>query len=207
MDNYLVEVQFDYGSNKNILTRGQLDLLQSISSREVRADQLSKRHLDINQTSFWRDEDKNHEDARVMVDAFHIGGKTNIVSLKNLLDLDIPIEFKILNKIKEIPEYNVQETIFHKLIKLESKLNQFDQQMQFNYKVGVHISDLGLLNVKQVTWLEDACTEQLQKMLDRGWRILAVCPQPNSRRPDYVLGKNDKCEDEKEGILAGRSCS
>jgi hypothetical protein len=32
--------------------------------------------------------------------------------------------------------------------------------------VGVHISDLGLLNVRQVEWLEDACTKDLQKYLD-----------------------------------------
>lgn len=25
--------------------------------------------------------------------------------------------------------------------------------------------------------------------LDAGWRILAVCPQPDQRRPDYILGR------------------
>lgn len=53
----------------------------------------------------------------------------------------------------------------------------------------VHLPGSDLLAVREVTWLEDACTNDLQSHLGDGWRILAVCPQPGSRRPDYVLGK------------------
>lgn len=126
---------------------------------------------------------------------YYIGSTLNIVPLHRLLELDLNLSFKIQHKIKEIPEYNVEETILHKLLKLESKLSHFDEKLQFNTKVGVHISDLGMLNVRHVIWLEDACTQELQRHLDEGWRILAVCPQPNSRRPDYVLGRNDKIDD------------
>ena len=37
--------------------------------------------------------------------------------------------------------------------------------------------------------LSDACTDELQGALRDGWRIIAVCPQPSQRRPDYVLGR------------------
>jgi len=35
----------------------------------------------------------------------------------------------------------------------------------------------------------DCCTDHLQTMLNQGWRILAICVQPDQRRPDYVLGR------------------
>ena len=192
MTETLVEIGFPYSSynDKNILTSEELKLLQSVCSKPVKYEQLSKRHIDQNTTALWSEEDKNHPDTQILFDKFYIGNGTNIVPLNRLLSLGLPIEFNISGTIKEAPEYNVKETILHKLLSLESKLTQFDQGMQFNQKVGVHISDLGLLSVKEVTWLEDACTEELQRKLDEGWRILAVCPQPNSRRPDYVLGKN-----------------
>lgn len=56
--------------------------------------------------------------------------------------------------------------------------------------IQVSIPNLLLFSVNEVTWIEDACTEDLQKHLDDGWRILAVCPAENSRRPTYVLGRN-----------------
>lgn len=193
MGDNLVEVRFEdqYTYGKNILSKEQLDLLSAVCSREVKFQQMSKKHKDDEKMSYWEEEEKNHPDLQILIDEYYIGGYTNIAPLNRLLALGLPIEFKIMNSIKEIPEYKVEETILHKLISLEEKLNHFDQAAQFNTKVGVHISDLGLLSVKEVTWLEDACTENLQDHLDNGWRILAVCPQPNSRRPDYVLGKNN----------------
>jgi hypothetical protein len=187
----LVEVHFDYGS-ENILNKQQLDLLQAICSKPVKYEQLSKRHKDTNSTSFWSEDDKNHPDASILYDEYYIGSNTNIVPLNRLIDLGLPIKFSITATIKEAPEYNIEETLIHKLMSLESKLSHFDHGAEFNQKVGVHISDLGLLAVREVTWLEDSCTQALQDYLDEGWRILAVCPQPDSRRPDYILGRNNK---------------
>ena len=56
--------------------------------------------------------------------------------------------------------------------------------------VNISIPDQALLKIDLVTWLEDACTQDLQAHLDDGWRILAVCPPNAARRPDYILGKN-----------------
>jgi len=58
-----------------------------------------------------------------------------------------------------------------------------------NNTTHVHIPNIGLLCVDEVTYLEDVCTDQLQSMLDEGWRILAVCPPRMQRRPDYILGR------------------
>ena len=56
----------------------------------------------------------------------------------------------------------------------------------------IHVPDLALMHIREVTWLDDACTEQLQRYLDDGWRLLAVCPPNAQRRPDYILGRTTK---------------
>ena len=66
----------------------------------------------------------------------------------------------------------------------------FNQEQDFNQKVNVHVPNLGLMNVSEVEICEDFCTHALQDKLDNGWRILAICPQPDQRRPDYVLGRS-----------------
>ena len=55
--------------------------------------------------------------------------------------------------------------------------------------IQVAIPDLALLSIREVRVLEDACTNELQRELNEGWRILAVCPPNSQRRPDYILGK------------------
>lgn len=58
----------------------------------------------------------------------------------------------------------------------------------FNDKCQQEQPGPNLLNVNETLLMEDACTDALQENLENGWRIIAVCPQPQ-RRPDYVLGR------------------
>jgi hypothetical protein len=58
-----------------------------------------------------------------------------------------------------------------------------------NERCTVAVAGLGLLTVNEVCAEVDLCTESLQSKLADGWRILAVCVQPDQRRPDYVLGR------------------
>lgn len=62
-------------------------------------------------------------------------------------------------------------------------------QLHEGAAVQITIPDMALLNVDEVDWIDDACTQDLQKRLDDGWRILAVCPPNAKRRPDYILGR------------------
>ena len=55
--------------------------------------------------------------------------------------------------------------------------------------VHVQVPHIGLLMMNEVFLLEDSCTDQLQRSLDDGWRILCVCPPNAQRRPDYILGR------------------
>lgn len=56
--------------------------------------------------------------------------------------------------------------------------------------VQIAVPDIGLLAIRHVKVMGDACTDELQEMLDDGWRILAVCPPNARRRPDYILGRD-----------------
>jgi hypothetical protein len=55
--------------------------------------------------------------------------------------------------------------------------------------IQVAIPNLLLWSVDEVELLEDACTDYLQRRLNEGYRILAVCPPACQRRPDYILGR------------------
>ena len=45
-----------------------------------------------------------------------------------------------------------------------------------------------MLSIRNVQVCGDSI-DQLQRELDNGWCILAIQPQPNQRRPDYILGR------------------
>lgn len=58
------------------------------------------------------------------------------------------------------------------------------------YVLHVSVPNVGLLSVDEVEVLEDCCTDILQDKLNKGWRIIAVCPPNGVRRPDYVMGRS-----------------
>ncbi len=65
-------------------------------------------------------------------------------------------------------------------------------ELAYNPKVEVHVPGFALTTYNRVMLLEDSCTDALQTALNQGWRIIAACPQPDSRRPDYVLGRYEQ---------------
>lgn len=56
----------------------------------------------------------------------------------------------------------------------------------------ISVANVGLMQIQRAEVLEDCCTDELQCWLDRGWRILAVCPPNDARRPSYVMGHFEK---------------
>lgn len=73
----------------------------------------------------------------------------------------------------------------------------------FNERCGQLQPTSKLHSVNCLMLMEDACTDALQGYLDEGWSILAIQPQPDQRRPDYILGKYDP-EHRKSGRGAER---
>jgi hypothetical protein len=61
----------------------------------------------------------------------------------------------------------------------------------FNHRCKAEQPTPWLHQVVRTMLLEDACTDELQRRIAEGWRILSIQPQPDKRRPDYILGRND----------------
>lgn len=104
------------------------------------------------------------------------------------------------------PTFDRYDNNVARLEELINKLEQFGTSVgpgQFNEKVEVYTPDMGLMLFNRVTLLEDACSDALQAELDNGWKIIAACPQPNQRRPDYILGRYDPTHADNSG--AGNS--
>jgi len=59
----------------------------------------------------------------------------------------------------------------------------------WNDYVGAPVPGFNLGLINDLNLMQDCCTDELQGMLDSGWRLIAVCPQ-ESRRPDYILGRH-----------------
>jgi len=97
----------------------------------------------------------------------------------------------LLLKTGEKIEITVVELIYERNI-VSPKAPSTNHTQSFNEKVNIHISDIGLLQMNEVVVYEDMCTNELRRELEDGWRILSICPQPDQRRPDYILGRHEK---------------
>jgi hypothetical protein len=102
---------------------------------------------------------------------------------------DIKVKIRGMPKTVEQNYSHIIQEIVAVQEKLENALQKFDKQIQFNEKVNVHVGGFALMSINQVGFGEDMCTEEVQGILNKGWKILAVCVQPDGRRPDYIFGK------------------
>lgn len=92
----------------------------------------------------------------------------------------------------EIPDLHLTVKGVPEALKLISErvIPPVKDAVEHNETVNVVVPDIGVLAIRHVRLLENGCTDELQRLLDNGWRLLAVCPQP-ARRPDYILGTAD----------------
>jgi len=108
--------------------------------------------------------------------------RTHVVDLTKLVTITTQFE------LQEQPMSHTME-LAHQVEQMAERISDFAQERQFNNAVNVHVPNFALLNIRESFVLVDCCTEVLNDNLGEGWRILAICPQPNQRRPDYVMGK------------------
>jgi hypothetical protein len=84
-------------------------------------------------------------------------------------------------------------------LKLEVKLKQFkntycvpnadiNNAESHNKVTHLHIPNLDLMSVNTIIVEDNSCTDTIQRLLNEGWKILAICPPNGARRPDYILG-------------------
>lgn len=146
--------------------------------------------------------------ARITINAYelHPSQKTALAALlgvetvgwntEAIVDLDAVLpalaEMGIEPKVKAIKNAMLVG-LREKIACLETEQKLLRQQIATDGLVAqIHIPNQSLYSVNEVALLPDACTNELQGMLDEGWRLLCVCPPNSQRRPDYILGRHNK---------------
>lgn len=103
-------------------------------------------------------------------------------------------EYKIKKSIHQ--SSGASEDLIKSLQKIEDKFENINKinknlldNMNWNQKVNVHVGGGLIATYNELMLKEDTCTDELQETLNKGYRIIAVCVQPDQRRPDYILGR------------------
>ncbi len=98
---------------------------------------------------------------------------------------------------------NLLEAIEDKTKEVKTLLDS-TSKIDFNSKCNVHIGGGLIVTFNDLCLKEDTCTDELMVELSNGWRIIAVCIQPDQRRPDYVLGRYNPKLDKDSYVEAKR---
>jgi hypothetical protein len=186
------------------ITTERLKLLKETLADEIEFKPCYKKNNGKIDTLYYWQETDDPEEAKKVDEkgkSKELVYKTDIVQIGSdkeyLCDMDYfltkhpDIKIKLRGMPKSIEQnYNsiVQEIVAIQN-KFEDALAKFDKQVQFNELVNVHVGGFALMSVNQVGFGSDMCTERVQDILNNGWRMLAVCVQPDGRRPDYIFGK------------------
>jgi hypothetical protein len=113
--------------------------------------------------------------------------KDRIANVRILMERCPWVRFEVLSVIP-FSNTSTPEELIHKFYEMSSSLSKAVES--FNNRCNVHIGGSLLMQVTDTLLKEDCCTNELQSCLNAGWRIIAVCVQPDGRRPDYILGRN-----------------
>jgi hypothetical protein len=193
----LARIKFT-GDYSNRLTKEDLNRLESFLGEKVSSSQLKIGDDGRYESVSWRetfDKEKADKDTEYTLvlpaDMYQISESNNyIVELENFTSKFPQLEITIKGVPKSIgTDHTDLINQMNKIAeKIEDAKNRFEKVVEFNQKCEVHVPNLGLLNINQLAFATDYCTEELQRLLFQGWRILAICPQPDQRRPDYILG-------------------
>lgn len=100
-------------------------------------------------------------------------------------------------KIRPTEEYidKAVKDLSHLFTQFKALADLPDVSNTYNNKCNVHIGGSLLMTVNDLMLAEDICTDELQALLDNGWRIVSCCVQADARRPDYVLGRYDPAKE------------
>ena len=170
--------------------------LQSMYSSNFYKDELEEKEED-GYKNYYNDKGKKVSSYDIYVrpkdlDYVEIKKENNLVDLEGFaLNCKYPFYIEKCIKSEEPTVQNIQSL----LNKIEEKTQQIDKtidimrQQTFNQKCDVHVGGGMIATYNDLMLKEDSCTDVLQAELNNGWRIIAVCVQPNQRRPDYVLGR------------------
>ncbi|MCA1027008.1 hypothetical protein LCM23_12980 [Cytobacillus kochii] len=184
--------------NSNQLSREELKVLEDFLGESVNAQEMKLSEQGKPETLSWRDTFdseivKKDSDYKLVTPSgiFKIDDNNNyIVDLEKFTSTFPQLEFSIKGVPKSVgADHSDMITEMNKIAeKIDEAKNRFEKVVEFNQKCDIHVPNLGLMSINKLAFAIDYCTEALQGLLYKGWRIIAVCPQPDQRRPDYILG-------------------
>jgi hypothetical protein len=167
-----VEIELAWGNAYS------LELSETISAYSMTP--IEFRDIDLeNCASYNRAEkEKAIEDGRTMEAVYNA---RTIIAHIDLIQHLVGVDFKILRRVVN----KSTEAAMSPLAIREGMAPHFNERCN----VSIPASNAGLMSVNRVDVAYDVCTDQLRRHLEEGWSIIAVCVQPDQRRPDYVLGR------------------
>lgn len=122
-----------------------------------------------------------------------------LVTATQLIELNLAgIEYKLVRELKGGADDPVTpnsfmeqfKTMAERLLQLPGlQTGDLPIHNAFNNRCEVHMPGQALATYNETLLLSDSCTDALQDAMDKGWRVIAACPQPDARRPDYILGR------------------
>lgn len=196
----LARIKFASYSNSNKLNENELKRLEKFLGEKLESSKMKVgddgkfENVGYKETFDKAKAEKDSEYTLVYpADMYQISDTNNfIVDLERFTSQFPTIEITIKGVPKSVSNdhKNLIDTMNKVADKIEDAKNRFDKVVEYNQKCEVHVPGLGLLNLNRVAYATDYCTVELQSLLHQGWRIIAVCPQPDQRRPDYILGMN-----------------
>lgn len=135
-----------------------------------------------------------------------------LYSAKGLVNIEDLMEFTTSTGLKATIHPHKGNIFFSKQADFEKRLEDLTGDMKLIRQqlvvdgtiVQVHVPNFYMLSLNEVKVLDSACTDELQGELNKGWRILCVCPPLNERRPTYILGRYTPDQDTKD---AKQGCS
>ena len=158
-----------------------------------------KDELYFEEEKYYRDETKSKEVSIYNVykrlpdkDWVYVSKSNNLVDLDHFA-LNCRFQYTIIKCVKseEPTVENINSIVSH----IEEKFSSIHKDLelvrnqQLNQKVNVHVGGGLIVTYNELLLKENCCTDELQECLTEGWRIIAVCVQPDQRRPDYILGR------------------
>src|SRR6185312_3493384 len=183
-------------NSKIVFSQEEIMKLEEFLGETVNAEELKMTSEGLS-TKSWREtfsKDEVEKDSDYTLversEMFYlVDSKTFLVDIESFMSHYPKIEFKVKGVPKSIDlNQGLVANINEISKKIDGAMEKFDRSVSFNEKCEVHVPNLGLMNINRLAYATDYCTVQLQDLLDKGWRIISVCPQPDQRLPDYVLG-------------------
>lgn len=173
--------------------------IKPMSNGDYYVDELFKQTDENDKIKYYKDENCTNECSEYYryerlenKDWVFVKAENNLVDL-NTFALNCRLPYRITKTIKS--EEPTVQNINYIMQEMEEKFTRINKvvdtikNQQLNEKVNVHVGGGLIVTYNELKLLEDSCTDMLQTSLNEGWRIIAVCVQPDQRRPDYVLGR------------------